>query len=169
MEICCSIYEKVAKPAAKQRTPTSHKDSYFNLRWTSVKECPFSATKRYSLYCCCISTTGSNRVCDYTNRTITKKWRTSFSANVFPAAWSTDDNPSIFSQLIHRDLAARNILLSANLTCKVADFGLSRGEGVYVKRTVARLPIRWMAIESLNYNVYTTQSDVWVAVVHRSV
>nr|XP_039258609.1 angiopoietin-1 receptor-like isoform X1 [Styela clava] len=64
-------------------------------------------------------------------------------------------------QLIHRDLAARNVLLSGNLTCKVADFGLSRGEGVYVKKTVARLPIRWMAIESLNYNVYTTKSDVW--------
>ena len=68
----------------------------------------------------------------------------------------------IILQLIHRDLAARNVLLSGNLTCKVADFGLSRGEGVYVKRTVARLPIRWMAIESLNYNVYTTQSDVYV-------
>lgn len=25
-----------------------------------------------------------------------------------------------------------------------------------------RLPVRWMAIESLNYSVYTTNSDVWV-------
>ena len=27
-----------------------------------------------------------------------------------------------------------------------------------------RLPVRWMAIESLNYSVYTTKSDVWVSV-----
>ncbi len=27
-----------------------------------------------------------------------------------------------------------------------------------------RLPVRWMAIESLNYSVYTTKSDVWVVV-----
>ena len=26
-----------------------------------------------------------------------------------------------------------------------------------------RLPVRWMAIESLNYSVYTTNSDVWVS------
>ncbi|XP_076813953.1 tyrosine-protein kinase receptor Tie-1-like [Clavelina lepadiformis] len=64
-------------------------------------------------------------------------------------------------QVIHRDLAARNILLGEGHVCKVADFGLSRGDGVYVKRTVSRLPIRWMAIESLNYNVYTNKSDVW--------
>ncbi|CAG5863499.1 unnamed protein product [Menidia menidia] len=41
------------------------------------------------------------------------------------------------------------------------DFGLSRGEEVYVKKTMGRLPVRWMAIESLNYSVYTTKSDVW--------
>jgi len=64
-------------------------------------------------------------------------------------------------QIIHRDLAARNILLGDDLVCKVADFGLSRGEGIYVKQTASRLPIRWMAIESLNYNVYTSKSDVW--------
>nr|XP_009861650.2 tyrosine-protein kinase receptor Tie-2-like [Ciona intestinalis] len=64
-------------------------------------------------------------------------------------------------QIIHRDLAARNILLGDGYVCKIADFGLSRGEGVYVKKTVSRLPIRWMAIESLNYNVYTSKSDVW--------
>nr|XP_020638866.1 tyrosine-protein kinase receptor Tie-1 isoform X1 [Pogona vitticeps] len=64
-------------------------------------------------------------------------------------------------QFIHRDLAARNILVGENLTSKIADFGLSRGEEVYVKKTMGRLPVRWMAIESLNYSVYTTKSDVW--------
>ncbi|KAM6986254.1 angiopoietin-1 receptor [Aplochiton taeniatus] len=64
-------------------------------------------------------------------------------------------------QFIHRDLAARNILVGENYTAKIADFGLSRGQEVYVKKTMGRLPVRWMAIESLNYSVYTSNSDVW--------
>lgn len=64
-------------------------------------------------------------------------------------------------QFIHRDLAARNILVGDGYLAKIADFGLSRGQEVYVKKTMGRLPVRWMAIESLNYSVYTTNSDVW--------
>ncbi|XP_039517515.1 tyrosine-protein kinase receptor Tie-2 [Pimephales promelas] len=64
-------------------------------------------------------------------------------------------------QFIHRDLAARNILVGENFMAKIADFGLSRGQEVYVKKTMGRLPVRWMAIESLNYSVYTSNSDVW--------
>lgn len=87
------------------------------------------------------------------------------------------------------------MLVGENLASKIADFGLSRGEEVYVKKTMVslslptqvpclpcppgpltrpllltqplkptlsqgRLPVRWMAIESLNYSVYTTKSDV---------
>ena len=31
----------------------------------------------------------------------------------------------------------------------------------YVKTTTGRLPIKWMAIESINDRRYTTMSDVW--------
>ncbi|XP_071959373.1 fibroblast growth factor receptor 2-like [Antedon mediterranea] len=65
---------------------------------------------------------------------------------------------------IHRDLAARNILLSCDCVCKLADFGLARdviNGGVYQRKSQGRVPIRWMALESLIDNVYTIQSDVW--------
>lgn len=67
-------------------------------------------------------------------------------------------------EIIHRDLACRNVLVGDGKALKIADFGLSRivAEGdAYVKTTTGRLPIKWMAIESINDRVYTTQSDVW--------
>ncbi|CAH1252507.1 TIE1 [Branchiostoma lanceolatum] len=63
--------------------------------------------------------------------------------------------------VIHRDLAARNVLLSDSLIAKVADFGLSRGEGIYVQKSGKAVPFRSTAIEALNTRTYTTESDVW--------
>uniref|UniRef100_A0A8C8F5R0 Tyrosine-protein kinase receptor TYRO3 n=1 Tax=Oncorhynchus tshawytscha TaxID=74940 RepID=A0A8C8F5R0_ONCTS len=66
--------------------------------------------------------------------------------------------------IIHRDLAARNCMLSENLTVCVADFGLSKKiySGDYYRQgSVSKLPVKWIALESLADNVYTTQSDVW--------
>ena len=46
---------------------------------------------------------------------------------------------------IHQDLAARNVLVSENLICKVADFGLARviDEDIYEAHTGAKFPIKW--------------------------
>ncbi|KAI6171269.1 Protein kinase domain-containing protein [Aphelenchoides bicaudatus] len=67
-------------------------------------------------------------------------------------------------QLIHRDLAARNILLNKDLICKIGDFGLCRiteNENQIYSSRGGKLPIRWMAIESLKTYTYSTKTDVW--------
>ena len=60
---------------------------------------------------------------------------------------------------VHRDLAARNILVSHQVTVKIADFGLARliRENEYEARVGARFPIKWTAPESANYNRFTVK------------
>ncbi|XP_049870102.1 tyrosine kinase receptor Cad96Ca [Pectinophora gossypiella] len=66
--------------------------------------------------------------------------------------------------IIHRDLAARNVLITEERTCKVADFGFARDVGgthVYERKSDGRLPIRWMAPESLYDDIFSVKSDIW--------
>jgi ephrin-B len=77
---------------------------------------------------------------------------------------------------IHRDLAARNVLVAAGMTCKVADFGLSRGVGVaaepageedeveekdYYRSQKGVFPVRWTAPEAMESLKFSSASDVW--------
>ncbi|KAH7706010.1 Protein F09A5.2 [Aphelenchoides avenae] len=65
---------------------------------------------------------------------------------------------------IHRDLAARNVLLTEGLVAKISDFGLCRctDDDVYLTKRHAKLPVRWMAPESLQRATYSAKTDVCV-------
>ncbi|KAM3925832.1 macrophage colony-stimulating factor 1 receptor [Leptodactylus fuscus] len=65
---------------------------------------------------------------------------------------------------IHRDVAARNVLVTNGRVAKICDFGLARdieNDSNYVVKGNARLPVKWMAPESIFDCIYTVQSDVW--------
>ncbi|XP_021055490.1 muscle, skeletal receptor tyrosine-protein kinase isoform X7 [Mus pahari] len=67
-------------------------------------------------------------------------------------------------KFVHRDLATRNCLVGENMVVKIADFGLSRNiysADYYKADGNDAIPIRWMPPESIFYNRYTTESDVW--------
>lgn len=65
------------------------------------------------------------------------------------------------------DLAARNCLVDKHGIVKIGDFGLCRDiyeRNYYHKVGAGKLPVRWMAPESLQSAYFTSQSDVWYAV-----
>ena len=66
--------------------------------------------------------------------------------------------------VVHRDLASRNIFIGKGKSLRITDFGMSRKvfmDDIYVKTTKGRLPLKWMAIESIIDREFTSASDVW--------
>ena len=50
------------------------------------------------------------------------------------------------------------------LIVKLADFGLARAvhdDDTYRLNGPAKLPLKWMAPESILYGIFTTQTDTW--------
>nr|XP_047133477.1 uncharacterized protein LOC100212045 [Hydra vulgaris] len=69
-----------------------------------------------------------------------------------------------FIKLVHRDLAARNILVGTEKNVKISDFGLTRkinDELNYMSSKNRRLPVKWMSVEAIFDQMFTTFSDVW--------
>ncbi|XP_077994510.1 hepatocyte growth factor receptor-like [Glandiceps talaboti] len=68
-------------------------------------------------------------------------------------------------KFVHRDLAARNCMVDESDTVKVSDFGLSRDiyerEYYSSQDKKAKLPIRWMSLESIKNSLYNVKTDVW--------
>ncbi len=62
---------------------------------------------------------------------------------------------------IHLSLAAKNILVTENMICKVADFGLARliiEDDFYHG---IRFPLKWTAPEAAMFNRFSIKCDVW--------
>lgn len=65
---------------------------------------------------------------------------------------------------IHRDIACRNCLIHTKKQIKICDFGMTRhlfDNDFYEFKMQGVLPIRWMAIESLNDGIFSFSSDIW--------
>ena len=64
-----------------------------------------------------------------------------------------------------QDLAARNVLVGANETCKISDFGLLRelpkDDSIYTSHSNIPCLIRWMPPESIVDRTFSPASDVW--------
>ncbi|XP_072021432.1 uncharacterized protein [Amphiura filiformis] len=68
------------------------------------------------------------------------------------------------NRYVHRDLACRNCLVDAAHTVKIGDFGMTRAmydSNYYRLGKEGKLPVRWMAPESITEGLFTTKSDVW--------
>ncbi|KAK6025866.1 protein tyrosine kinase [Ostertagia ostertagi] len=65
------------------------------------------------------------------------------------------------SNILHRDIAARNCLYDYDSAVKISDFGLSRIGTEYKMKTAKKMPVRWMAPESIVSFIFTRKTDVY--------
>ncbi|KAK6735210.1 hypothetical protein RB195_018409 [Necator americanus] len=65
------------------------------------------------------------------------------------------------SNVLHRDVAARNCLYDNDKIVKISDFGLSRRGTTYTMKTAKKMPIKWMAPESMSSFTFSQKTDVY--------
>ncbi|VDK88835.1 unnamed protein product [Litomosoides sigmodontis] len=62
---------------------------------------------------------------------------------------------------IHRDIAARNCLLTRDYHIKLSDFGMSDEKTPIQDKSLDKVPIKWLAPETMQNRIYSTKTDVW--------
>ncbi|XP_004347706.2 hypothetical protein CAOG_04955 [Capsaspora owczarzaki ATCC 30864] len=66
---------------------------------------------------------------------------------------------------VHRDLTARNCLVGQGMAVKITDFGLSRklvsDDDCDRMQTLGKLPVKWMAPETMTYRKCSSMANVW--------
>ncbi|CAG9535603.1 unnamed protein product [Cercopithifilaria johnstoni] len=62
---------------------------------------------------------------------------------------------------IHRDIAARNCLLTRNHHIKISDFGMSDEKTPIQDKSLDKVPIKWLAPETMQNRIYSIKTDVW--------
>ena len=70
------------------------------------------------------------------------------------------------NSIVHRDLSLRNVLVTRDsqdkYLAKISDFGLSRLiEKEFYHTEDKTVPVKWTAIEAIEYGMYSSKSDVW--------
>ncbi|KAI1294634.1 Tyrosine-protein kinase receptor TYRO3 [Halotydeus destructor] len=66
--------------------------------------------------------------------------------------------------IVHRDLATRNCHVDRDLRVKIADFRIARrvdSPNGRASGAMPMLPVRWMAPESMEYQIFDQKTDVW--------
>ena len=63
-------------------------------------------------------------------------------------------------------------MVGDGLSCVVGDFGMSRAlakdDSYYYMTTTNKLPVKWMALEAIEYKKYSTYSDGELRALHAS-
>ncbi|EGT45645.1 hypothetical protein CAEBREN_28392 [Caenorhabditis brenneri] len=63
---------------------------------------------------------------------------------------------------IHRDIAARNVMVSHDMrTVKIIDFGLAKHALEMKALSACKIPVKWLAPETLTKWIFSTKSDTW--------
>ncbi|CAD5235480.1 unnamed protein product [Bursaphelenchus xylophilus] len=62
---------------------------------------------------------------------------------------------------IHRDIAARNCLLSEKNEVKISDFGMSDERKLLQDDKLDKVPVKWLAPETMQNKIYSNKTDVW--------
>uniref|UniRef100_A0A915Q067 Tyrosine-protein kinase n=1 Tax=Setaria digitata TaxID=48799 RepID=A0A915Q067_9BILA len=66
-----------------------------------------------------------------------------------------------YKHCIHRDIAARNCLLSEKLEVKISDFGMSDERRFIHDEKLEKVPMKWLAPETMQQRIFSPKTDVW--------